>query len=57
MSYLLNYYYFNEDEPLPYKLIDLRSPEITYTLATDSITFTIQPIVSKDLTETSIRQL
>lgn len=57
VSYLLNYYYFNEGEPLPYKLIDLRSPEVSYTLGTESITFRISQIVTKDLRETSIRDL
>lgn len=41
VTYLLNYYYYDKKDVLPYKLIALRSPEISYSLSVDSITFSI----------------
>ena len=32
ITYLLYYYYYDKGDEQPYKLVDLRSPEITYSL-------------------------
>lgn len=45
MGYLIKYYYYDSKDLLPYKVIDLMSSEITYTLTKTSIDFSIDPVV------------
>ena len=54
-SYLLNYYYYEKEEMLPYRLINLQSSDITYTLASDSITFSVRPIFARDISNSPIQ--
>lgn len=54
-SYLLNYYYFDSEEVLPYELIKLQSEDISYSLGASSITFALKPIFVKDITNSPIR--
>jgi hypothetical protein len=55
ISYVLNYYFYDSGDILPYKLIDLSSPDISYSLKKDSITFNITPLMVKDLGESPIQ--
>lgn len=55
LLYFLNYYYYDEKDVLPYKIIDQGSTSLTYSLNADSIVFTIESISIKDEYKDEIR--
>lgn len=54
-TYMVNYYYYNQEEVMPYRLIDLQSADIGYTLSTEGITFSMRPILVKNLNDSAIK--
>jgi hypothetical protein len=57
LKYLLNYYYYDSDEEQPYKMVNLLSSDITYTLSRDSITFHVKPLVTKISESSKVKAL
>lgn len=55
MSYLMNYYYLSNLEEVPYNLIYLSSPVISFFLTGETITFSVKPILSKNLKNSPIQ--
>lgn len=45
IGYLINYHFYDKGEVLPYKLINMLSSNITYSLAPTTITFSISQIL------------
>lgn len=54
--YRLNYYYYGVEEIFPYKVIDLTSPTITYSISGRSITFSISALTVHDFQNTPIQK-
>jgi hypothetical protein len=53
--YRLNYYYYGVEEVFPYKVIDLTTPTITYSVTGHSATFSMLPLTVRDFNSTPIK--
>lgn len=47
IGYIITYYHYNRNDVQPYKLIDLVSREITYSLTKTAVTFALEPVTVK----------
>lgn len=57
LEYMLYYYYYDREDQQPYRMVGLRSPEVTYTLGQDSVVFSVQPVFTRIGADSNVKEM
>jgi hypothetical protein len=57
VGYLINYYFYDAKDLLPYKLVDLPSRDIAYALIPQALSFSLRPLTVKWALSDSIQEV